>query len=638
MTLTGASTARPSFTAPIVAFNSTLSFSLTVNDGKVNDNDIVDIKVVNVAGGYMYPPDYTLTGTNFFDVPDSPSLRLQNFSVAAWFKTSTIFSSEGMIVNKGGFRHTINAGQNLNYGIWMDKEQKVGAGFESESGFLVSVTSPNSYNDGFLHYATVTFDKSILRLYIDGAQVASRTVSGNVPDRIGTQPLRVGANSLTPDNYFQGQIDEVRVWNRPVSSQEVTNQYVSGTFSSTGLVQLIDMAHVPIAEAGSIQIVTENTQTSLNGLGSSDPDGSTLTYSWIQVSGPVAPSIQNATTATPTVTMPNVSGEESLIFQLAISDGQYSARDNVRIVAIDAGIKNKVLKTPDYGKDVVAEIDNATTFVYAAMFYVEPDNNAIVDALARAVQRGVDVRVIFAPQNFYPDTAQKLSAKGILNKEISNHAKVVVIDNKTLYVGSANWNRNGMWNNWELSMKTNNPDTIAEAYEYVNVLWNTGNKTVRQNDYYFERYVNGIEFYDHLLANIKNSHSIKMLMFEMTYDFNDPLSADSKVMNELKKAHERGAELQIMLDDPRYYLKYGGRQFLTQNGIPHKLDDSTGPLERMHVKAFLFDDQVLYIGSHNWSLDSLDSPQEASIITRNPDTISEYLKIFNEKWALGHLQ
>ena len=58
----------------------------------------------------------------------------------------------------------------------------------------------------------------------------------------------------------------------------------------------------------------------------------------------------------------------------------------------------------------------------------------------------------------------------------------------------------------------------------------------------------------------------------------------------------------------------------------------------MHVKAFLFDDQVLYIGSHNWSLDSLDSPQEASIITRNPDTISEYLKIFNEKWALGHSQ
>ena len=49
----------------------------------------------------------------------SPSLQLSQFSVAAWFKTSTNFGSEAFIVNKGGFGSD-SAGQNMNYEIWMN--------------------------------------------------------------------------------------------------------------------------------------------------------------------------------------------------------------------------------------------------------------------------------------------------------------------------------------------------------------------------------------------------------------------------------------------------------------------------------------------------------------------------------------
>jgi phosphatidylserine/phosphatidylglycerophosphate/cardiolipin synthase-like enzyme len=123
----------------------------------------------------------------------------------------------------------------------------------------------------------------------------------------------------------------------------------------------------------------------------------------------------------------------------------------------------------------------------------------------------------------------------------------------------------------------------------------------------------------------------------MTYNFTDPNAVDSKVLNELKDANNRGANLQLILDDPRYYEIYGGRQFLTQNNIPHKLDDlNTGTLERVHAKAILIDDKVLFIGSQNWDRDALNSPEEASIITRNPETISEFQTIFNAKWALAH--
>ncbi len=76
--------------------------------------------------------------------------------------------------------------------------------------------------------------------------------------------------------------------------------------------------------------------------------------------------------------------------------------------------------------------------------------------------------------------------------------------------------------------------------------------------------------------------------------------------------------------------------FLTQNSIPHKLDDKNqGFGERMHAKAILINDEVLFIGSQNWNRDSLPSSAEASIITRNSQAISQFQSVFDEKWDLG---
>jgi hypothetical protein len=584
-----------------------------------------------------YAPSYKLRGTNYFDVPDSTSLRLQKFSVASWFKTSTAFKSDAVIVNKGGFGPDTK-GQNLNYGLWMDSAHKVKGGFEAENGADIFVTSSSGgYNNGVLHYAVVTYDGSRLRLYVDGVEVASKSVS-SIPDKTGSQALRIGANSWAADRYFTGEIDEVRVWSRAVSNTEVSDQFNSGIFNTSGQVIYIDTAHVPTANAGSFLVVIENTLAPLDGTASFDPDDTTLTYSWTQLSGSSV-TIKDANKATATITGPDVVGEKSLMFQLAVSDGTYSAKDKLMVVAIDAGITNKILKTPDYMNDVAAEIDKATTSVYVAMYFVEPySTNKAINALDRAVDRGLDVKLIFATQNLelYPDADDKLTARGIPHMNMSNHAKVVVIDKKIAYVGSANWNFNGLQNNWEMTMKTNNAATIAEAYEYVNLMWDQGMKVVRMNDYYYERFVNGGEFYNLLLDNIRNAKTMKVLMFQTTYSYSDQQAVDTKVLNELKSSYQRGAKIQMVLDDPTYDLDTSSVKFLTENNIPHKLDEkNSGYLEKTHAKAFLFDDKILYIGSHNWSRDSLNSAGEASIITRNSQTISDYLTIFNNKWSLA---
>ena len=89
----------------------------------------------------------------------------------------------------------------------------------------------------------------------------------------------------------------------------------------------------PTANAGADQSVpTNNTRTTvtLDGSGSSDPDGDPLTYAWTQLTGDTV-TLTNATTTFPHFTTDQVTEDKSLTFQLQVSDGAASATDTVLI-------------------------------------------------------------------------------------------------------------------------------------------------------------------------------------------------------------------------------------------------------------------------------------------------------------------
>ena len=216
--------------------------------------------------GGKYNPNYapyaTLSGSNYTDVQSSSSLQLTTrMSVASWFKTTTNHADTSFIVNKGG-HGSETPGQNINYGIFMTGTETITAMIETQSGVDHAATSTSPYNDGQWHYAVMTYDGTTLRLYIDGAQVASKSTAGAVPDNTGTQPVRVGANSRSLDRFFTGNVDEVRVWNRVLTSTEVSNAYNSGVFDTNGQVLYLNFEtsttatnQPPTANAGPDQTV-----------------------------------------------------------------------------------------------------------------------------------------------------------------------------------------------------------------------------------------------------------------------------------------------------------------------------------------------------------------------------------------------
>jgi hypothetical protein len=99
--------------------------------------------------------------------------------------------------------------------------------------------------------------------------------------------------------------------------------------SDTCLVNVLWINQPPTANAGTDQSVNEGTIVTLNGAGSSDPDGFALNFEWTQTSGTLV-GLSSPSVAQPTFLAPAV-GEagESLMFQLTVTDtGRLLARDS----------------------------------------------------------------------------------------------------------------------------------------------------------------------------------------------------------------------------------------------------------------------------------------------------------------------
>ena len=88
----------------------------------------------------------------------------------------------------------------------------------------------------------------------------------------------------------------------------------------------------PIANAGPDQTVDANETVNLDGSGSSDADGDTLTYLWTAPNGIV---LSDATAVNPTFTAPEFSTNTDLTFSLVVNDGQVNSNTDEVVITVN---------------------------------------------------------------------------------------------------------------------------------------------------------------------------------------------------------------------------------------------------------------------------------------------------------------
>jgi Concanavalin A-like lectin/glucanases superfamily/Bacterial Ig-like domain/Bacterial Ig domain len=181
-----------------------------VSDGSGNGHGGTIVGATRVSGG-RYGSGLSFDGVD--DRVDLPALGTfydGGFTIEAWVKKQSATQADGAAVGSwvGGL-----AGGPM---LWVST-QRIWT-LTLATGMANYLSSGRAPAAGTWQHVAATFDGATARFYVDGAQVASRPFTGNVGD---SNQWRIGAYGSTPMGFFDGVIDEVRIYSRPLSQTEI---------------------------------------------------------------------------------------------------------------------------------------------------------------------------------------------------------------------------------------------------------------------------------------------------------------------------------------------------------------------------------------------------------------------------------
>ncbi|MGW3351112.1 LamG-like jellyroll fold domain-containing protein [Nonomuraea rubra] len=158
-----------------------------------------------------YGPALSFNGTSsWVTVNDAPNLRLTTgMTLEAWVNPTTVSSWRTVIMKQytGDLAYVLSAGSDSNR-----PHTVIHTTGEVGTGGTASLPL-NTWS-----HLAATYDGTTLRLYVNGVLASERTAGG--PIRTDNGVLRLGGNSLWGE-YFNGLIDEVRIYNRALNATEI---------------------------------------------------------------------------------------------------------------------------------------------------------------------------------------------------------------------------------------------------------------------------------------------------------------------------------------------------------------------------------------------------------------------------------
>ena len=196
--------------------------------GNGNNGTVASGTIWDSYGKYGGRFDFDGTA-GYIDILHSDSLNIENeITVSSWINADTWGTNywEGTIVGKDDWADGNSHGYVLR------------AGNEGKLSFVIakdnSAEWPEALTDSLMstgtwYHATGTFNGTDLKAYINGELKKTTTIASTLIET-STYNLNIGKGPFVPEvnnRRFKGKIDEVRIWNRSLSSDEVYQQYIS---------------------------------------------------------------------------------------------------------------------------------------------------------------------------------------------------------------------------------------------------------------------------------------------------------------------------------------------------------------------------------------------------------------------------
>jgi fibronectin type 3 domain-containing protein len=191
------------------AFDEGTGTTVADQSGKGNNGTVANGTWVT-TGRFNNAISFNGTSTRV-TIPDSATLDLTTgMTLEAWVRPSIVGNWQTAVVKEQS--------GNLVYGMYANTNLNRPEGEVYVNGATRVLNGTSILPTGTWSYLTATYDGANLRLYLNGAQVAQVAQTGSI--LTSTQPLRIGSNAIWGE-YFNGLIDEVRVYNRALSTSEI---------------------------------------------------------------------------------------------------------------------------------------------------------------------------------------------------------------------------------------------------------------------------------------------------------------------------------------------------------------------------------------------------------------------------------
>jgi hypothetical protein len=144
-------------------------------------------------------------------------------TIEAWIKTTNAGSSfRGIVVRE------------FHYGIFLDNNQLMSYNWTGNGNSGATTYTGASLNDNQWHHVALTFQSGVVngsQLYLDGVPVGSPFTHF---ENVQAADFRIGTNGLV-GQFFQGAIDQVKIYGRALSSAEINDSYNCNTVSTQKL-------------------------------------------------------------------------------------------------------------------------------------------------------------------------------------------------------------------------------------------------------------------------------------------------------------------------------------------------------------------------------------------------------------------
>lgn len=275
---------------------------------------------------------------------------------------------------------------------------------------------------------------------------------------------------------------------------------------------------------------------------------------------------------------------------------------------------------------VVAAIDQSHSQIDCTVYLVT--HPEIFEAFGRAEARGVEVRLITEEEpfgtgrNFFRQASEQLGARGVEVRDGPDslgyvHAKYCVFDRGLALITTANFTRSGFEKSREFIIIDRDLSDVAELATIFEADWNGRRARPRDPELVISPNTSRVKIEGLIRAATK---SIEVIMEVFT---------DERIEAALLEARSRGVVVRILLP-PLKELEANSKvtRALSAAGVEIRTKKNPFP----HAKAMVVDGQVAYVGSVNFTRNSLDENREVGLLSVDTQLVASLRAVFERDW------